>query len=173
MPELLGGASAQADLHTNVALGAFLLGGAVGGVLFGMLSDRIGRKKTLSLTILVYSLFTCLSAFSRTWWQMALFRFLVALGVGGEWAVASALVAEVFPRRARAWSQSIFHASSVLGTYLAVAAGALLVAYPRWALPLPGGGGAAEIPGWRLGFLVGALPALLIIWIRTSLHEPE
>src|SRR5438094_3305624 len=106
MPELLGGAAQQADFHTHVALGAFLLGGAAGGVLFGTLSDRIGRKKTLSLTILVYSLFTCLSAFSRTWWQMALFRFLVALGVGGEWAVASTLVAEVFPTRARAWSQS-------------------------------------------------------------------
>src|SRR5262249_19522669 len=124
MPELLGGASAQnVDLHTNLALGAFLLGGAAGGVLFGTLSDRIGRQKTLSLTILVYAVFTCLSAFSRTWWQMALFRFLVALGVGGEWAVASTFVAEVFPMRARAWSQSIFHASSVLGTFLAIAAG--------------------------------------------------
>jgi MFS family permease len=61
----------------------------------------------------------------------------------------------------------------VLGTYLAVAAGALLVAYPRWVLSLPGGSRAWEVPGWRLGFLVGALPALLIIWVRTSLHEPE
>jgi MFS family permease len=173
MPELLGEASAQADLHTNVALGAFLLGGAAGGVLFGMLSDRIGRKKTLSLTILVYSVFTCLSAFSRTWWQMALFRFLVALGVGGEWAVASTLVAEVFPTRARAWSQSIFHASSVFGTFLAIAAGTFLVANPRLRFSLTLFGQDVELTGWRLAFLLGVLPALLILWVRASLREPE
>src|SRR5215471_20750967 len=132
MPSLLPAGTGEGTkaYYNNIALGAFLLGGALGGVLFGMLSDRIGRKKTLTYTILMYSLFTCLSAFAATWWQLAGYRFLVALGVGGEWAVASALVAEVFPRRARAWSQSIFHASSVLGTYLATAAGAFVLANP-------------------------------------------
>lgn len=159
------------SLYNNVAFGAFLLGGATGGIIFGMLSDRIGRKRTLSLTILFYSLFTCVSALSQQWWHLAGLRFLVAMGVGGEWAVASSMVAEVFPKKARAHVGSIFHASSVFGTYLAVAAGfyiignANIVAYSE----------SIGMPSlvWRLGFALGALPALLILWIRVSLREPE
>ncbi len=147
------------DYYNNVALAAFLLGGALGGVLFGMLSDRIGRTKTMIITILVYSGFTCVTALAQTWWQMAALRFLVAMGVGGEWAVASAMVAEVFPQRARARSSSIFHGSSVFGTFLAVAAGYWIVSNPAF--------------GWRWGFLVGALPALLTLWIRWKLREPD
>jgi MFS family permease len=90
---------------------------------------------------------------------MAILRFLVAMGVGGEWAVASAMVAEVFPPRARAWSGAIFHGSSVFGTFLAVAAGIWIVANPRL--------------GWRWGFVVGAIPALLTLWIRWGLREPD
>ncbi len=164
---------ARTAFYNNITFAAFLVGGALGGVLFGALADRIGRTRTMAWTILVYSLFTCLSSFSQTWWQLALFRFLVALGVGGEWAVASAFVAEVFPRRARAWSQSIFHASSVLGTYLAVAAGAWVVNNPRLSLSLGFLGLDVHLSGWRLGFLLGALPALLIIWVRLGLREPE
>lgn len=160
-------------LYTNITFAAFLFGGALGGVVFGVLSDRLGRKRTLTYTILVYSLFTCLSAFASQWWEMAGYRFLVALGVGGEWAVASALVAEVFPQRARAWSQSIFHASSVLGTFLAVAAGAFVVANPQLTTTLSLMGHEFSLTGWRIGFLLGIVPALLIIWIRVSLREPE
>jgi MFS family permease len=172
MPSLLpaGTDEGAKAFYNNIALGTFLIGGALGGVLFGMLSDRIGRKKTLTYTILMYSLFTCLSAFSATWWQLAGYRFLVAIGVGGEWAVASAFVAEVFPQRARAHSQAIFHASSVLGTYLAVAAGTLIVA-KTWTISLFGH--EVALTGWRMGFLLGVLPALLIIWVRVSLREPE
>jgi MFS family permease len=161
LPSLLppGTSDATSKLFNNIALGAFLAGGALGGVVFGALGDRIGRARTMVITILVYSLFTCLTAFAQTWWQMAALRFLVALGVGGEWAVASAMVAEVFPPKARAWSGAIFHGSSVLGTYLAVAAGALIVNDPRL--------------GWRVGFAVGALPAFLTLWIRWQLREPE
>jgi MFS family permease len=175
MPSLLPSGAAAGDVafFTNVTFGAFLVGGALGGVFFGVLSDRIGRRKAMTYTILMYSLFTCFSAFSQAWWQMAVFRFLVAIGVGGEWAVASALVAEVFPRRARAWSQSIFHASSVLGTYLAVAAGFFVIANPNLGVSLPGSDGTWSVTGWRLGFLLGVAPALLIVWIRLSLREPE
>jgi MFS family permease len=159
MPELLPSGASKGDIpfYRDVTLAMFLVGGAAGGVLFGLLSDRIGRTRTMVLTILVYSLFTCLSAFAQIWWHMAVFRFLVALGTGGEWAVASAFVAEVFPTRARAWSLAIFHASSVLGALLAVAAGAFIV----------------PLLGWRWGFALGALPAVMTIWIRRSLREPD
>jgi MFS family permease len=147
------------DFYKYLALGAFLAGGALGGVVFGAIADRIGRARTMVITILMYSLFTCLTAFVQEWWQVVALRLLVALGVGGEWAVASAMVAEVFPPKARAWSGAIFHGSSVLGTYLAVAAGNFIVAGdPEW--------------GWRIAFLIGALPALLTLWIRWQLREP-
>lgn len=161
MPSLLppGTDANTKDFYNKIALGAFLLGGALGGVAFGILSDKIGRTKVMVYTILMYSLFTCVTAFAQTWWQMAALRFLVAMGVGGEWAVASAMIAEVFPKRARAWSLGIFHASSVLGTYLAIAAGAFIV--------------GNEKLGWRWGFGIGVVPALLTLWIRWRLREPE
>jgi len=161
----------QQALYNNIALGAFLIGGALGGIGFGALSDRIGRKKTMSLTILFYSFFTCLSAFSQDWWQLAGFRFLVALGVGGEWAVASTLVAETFPPKARARVGSIFHASSVLGTYLAILAGAFIIgneSIQEYAQQV----GYPSLP-WRIGFALGVVPSFLIIWIRRSMKEPE
>lgn len=168
MPSLVGKNTdpGKIDLYNQIALGAFLVGGALGGVLFGSLSDRIGRKKTMTLTIIVYSLFTCVSAFSQEWWHLAGFRLLVAMGVGGEWAVASALVAEEVPKRARARMLGIFHASSVLGTYLAVAAGVFVIGNPLFQSET-----YPTMP-WRIGFLLGVLPAFLIIWIRKSLHEP-
>ncbi len=154
--------------YNNVTFACFLLGGALGGVLFGMLADRIGRVRTMVFTIGMYSAFTCVSALSQSWWQMAIFRFLVAMGVGGEWAVASALVAEMFSTRARAWSLSIFHATSVLGTYLAVAAGAFIVADRNIADSIPFL--SSGVASWRIGFALGALPALLIVAIRLSLQ---
>lgn len=161
MPALLGVNPDDPSVSSwnDMGFGSFLLGGAFGGVLFGMLSDKIGRSKTMILTILFYSLFTCVTAFAQTAWQMVLLRFFVAMGVGGEWAVASAMVAEVMPQRSRAVMSSIFHASSVFGTLLAAAAGAFIVTLGESA--------------WRWGFAIGALPALLTLWIRWSLHEPE
>src|SRR5262245_9531210 len=159
MPELLPTGASRGDIpfYRDITFAMFLIGGAAGGVLFGLLSDRIGRTRTMVLTILVYSLFTCLSSLAQSWWHMAVFRFLVALGTGGEWAVASAFVAEVFPTRARAWSLAIFHASSFFGVVLAVLAGAFVV----------------PVFGWRWGFAVGVLPALLTLWIRSGLREPD
>ncbi|AGA25554.1 MFS transporter [Singulisphaera acidiphila] len=155
--ELVGEHSASVSRHGDVAFALFLVGGAVGGLGFAMLGDRIGRVRVMSLTILVYSLFSALTFFARSVWEVDALRFLVALGTGGEWAVAAALVAETFPPRARAFASGIFHASSVLGAALASLTGWLVV-----------GPGA-----WRWGFLVGLAPALLIVWIRASLKEPE
>ncbi|HWB09315.1 MAG TPA: MFS transporter [Pirellulales bacterium] len=152
-------AVAKTEFFVQLTYAAFLVGGAAGGIVFGMVSDRVGRTRTMIFTILFYSLFTCLSAFAQTWWQLAVMRFLVGLGVGGEWAVAAAFVAEIFPQGARARSLGIFHASSVLGTYLAIAAGVWIVRNPSL--------------GWRWAFAVGAAPALLTLWIRWALREPE
>ncbi|MFP6899877.1 MAG: MFS transporter, partial [Opitutales bacterium] len=171
MPDLLGVTpdSESVRIWNDRAFGFFLLGGAFGGVVFGMVSDRIGRSKTLIMTILFYSLFTCLSAFSQEPWHMVALRFLVAMGVGGEWAVASAMVAEVMPKRSRPVMSSIFHASSVFGTLLAIATIALLIGNHELNALLAEQG----IDGWRMGFAIGVLPALLTLWIRWKLREPE
>lgn len=165
MPQLLGVASADDPLvarWNNYALASFLLGGAFGGILFGMLSDKIGRSKTMIITILFYSVFTCITAFANAPWQMVLLRFLVAMGVGGEWAVASAMVAEVMPKRSRPVMSSIFHASSVFGTLMAVAVGYFIISARPWGDDT-----------WRLGFLIGIVPALLVVVIRWKMKEPE
>ena len=143
------------QLLGDVFLGIFLAGGMVGGVVFGMLGDRWGRKPTMIATILMYSIFSGLTYFATDLWQVGALRFLVSMGIGGEWAVAAALVAEVFPARARAQAAGIFHASSTLGTWLA--------------------GLVALVVGthWRYAYLIGVLPALLILWVRASLKEPE
>ena len=171
MPDLLG---VQPDdksvgAWNNIAFGFFLLGGAVGGVFFGVVSDRIGRSKTMIYTILFYSLFTCLSAFAQDPWQMVLLRFLVAMGVGGEWAVASAMVAEVMPTRSRPVMSSIFHASSVFGTLLAAATIAMLIGNQELNEQLVADGWDP----WRIGFAIGVFPALLTVWIRLKLREPD
>jgi MFS family permease len=135
-------------------LGIFLAGGTVGGLLFGSLADRWGRRPTMIVTILIYSLFSGLTFFAHELWEVAVLRFLVAAGVGGEWAVAAALVAEVFPPHARAQASGVFHATSVLGTWLAALAGLVVASQ------------------WRYAYLIGVLPALLIVWIRSSVQEP-
>jgi MFS family permease len=162
LPALLRGTGLEEhkEFFVNLGLAAFLLGGAAGGLGFGMMADRWGRRRTMAVTILIYSAFTGLTALAQNWWQLTLLRFLVGLGVGGEWAVAAAVVAEVFPPRARPAASGIFHASSVLGTYLAVLAGLFVVA-------------ADKETGWRWGFLLGVGPALLILWVRVSMREPE
>jgi MFS family permease len=114
------------------------------------------------VTILFYSLFTCVTAFATAPWQMVALRFLVAMGVGGEWAVASAMVAEVMPLRSRPVMSSIFHGSSVLGTILAAGAGSFIV-----------GNESLGEDAWRWAFAIGALPALLTLWIRWKLREPD
>lgn len=172
MKEMFGSLMPDASTEARgamgkVGLGAFLVGGAVGGVYFGALSDRIGRARTMVITILVYSVFTGMTAFAQSAWQVVVLRFFVAMGVGGEWAVASAMVAEVFPAFARVRSLGIFHATSTLGSYLAIAVGLFVVGNPALK--------TEAIPdlNWRLAFAVGVLPAVLTIWIRMKLKEPE
>src|SRR6476661_468930 len=97
------------------ATSIFLIGWASGGLAFGVLGDRIGRAKTMLLTILIYSLCTGLSALSRGFWDFAFYRFITGLGVGGEFAVGVALVAEVMPHRARPHALGLLQALSAIG----------------------------------------------------------
>jgi len=171
----------QAELYNNVALVSFLLGGTLGGVVFGMMSDKIGRKKTMAYSILFYSFFTWMTAFSQAWWHLALLRFFVSIGVGGQWAVASAFVAETFPSKARPHVASIFHGFGSLGTLLAAAVGALMLgnaavetwcktsSLMTWSHSLFD---PVTLP-WRLCFTIGLLPSILVFFIFAWLKEPE
>lgn len=136
-------------------LGVFLIGGTFGGLLFSSLADRWGRNPVMALTILFYSIFSGVTAFAGEIWQVGVLRFLVAMGVGGEWAVGAALVAEVFPKEARERAGGIFHATSVLGGWFAAATGLWVGAQ------------------WRNAYLLGILPALLVLWVRLSIREPD
>jgi len=106
--------------------GAFLVGWALGGAFFGRLGDRIGRSRALSLTILTYALCTGLCAAAQTWWQLMLFRFLAALGIGGEWAVGASLLAETWPAQWRPWLSAVLQSAVNLGILFAAAFVALL-----------------------------------------------
>ena len=150
--------------YGGYATAIFMVGWALGGLGFGILGDRIGRAKTMILTILVYSIFTGLSAISQWFWDFALYRFLTGLGVGGEFAVGVALVAEVFPDRARPNALGWLQASSALGNMTAA-----LVAMLFGVLEKMGTG----LIAWRAMFIIGTLPALLAILIRSRLKEPE
>ncbi len=142
--------------YGGIIFSIFLVGWAVGGVLFGVLADRIGRTKTLVFTILIYAAFTGMAALSQTWWQLAIFRFLTALGIGGEWAAGAALVAEVWPEDKRARAAGLLQS--------AWAAGFLIAAVVTWLM---------RNSGWRPIFLVGVVPAIVALFVRLWVKEPE
>src|SRR5438067_5695465 len=143
----------RADKHGTWATSIFLIGWATGGIIFGVLGDRIGRARTMLLTILVYSLFTGLSALSTGVWDFALYRFLTGLGVGGEFAVGVSLVAEVMPDRARPFALGMLQALSAVGNITAAVISIVLAYSAR-----------ANLIGesWRFMFVVGAVPAFLV-----------
>src|SRR5204863_841905 len=133
-----------------------LVGWALGGTFFGRIGDLLGRSRTLCLTILCYAIFTGLSFWAQTWWQLLIFRFLSALGVGGEWAVGASLLSETWPRKWRPWIAAVLQSGVNIGVLAAVLANLVLAAAPP-----------------RYIFLVGILPALLVLWIRRAVPEPE
>ncbi len=169
MKELLAGSGRDPNAWGAIATSIFLVGWASGGLAFGVLGDRIGRARTMLLTILLYSLCTGLSAFSSSFWDFAIYRFLTGLGVGGEFAVGVALVAEVMPDRARPFALALLQALSAVGNVAAAVIGILLFNPDRRAFELFG----VHLTSWRLMFLVGIIPALLALVIRRRLKEPE
>jgi len=148
------------QLTTAVAgqLGALtLLSAAVGGVVFGVLADRIGRKRALMAAVIIYSVFTAACGLVQNVAQLALCRVLLGFGMGGEWATGVALVSETFPAKHRGKALAFVQSSWAIGYGLAAAVN--LVVMPIW--------------GWRGVFLVGVLPALFTLWIRRKVEEPE
>ena len=161
------------NFYGPLATSIFMIGWATGGLIFGVLGDRVGRAKVMLWTILIYSICTGLSAFSVGFWDFAFYRFLTGLGVGGEFAVGVSLVAEVMPNRARPFALGLLQALSAVGN---VSAALMNIALGQ--VESAGGFenlsvGEHPVKAWRILFLIGTVPALLAIFIRRNLKEPE
>src|SRR5499427_4300614 len=132
-----------------------LLASGIGGVFFGFFADRIGRKRALMLSILTYSICSFASGLSTSVAMLAAFRFVLGLGMGGEWNTGAALVAETWPTELRARALAIVQSSFAVGYAIAA-----LVA-----------GVVLHFSSWRMVFFVGILPALVALWIQSSVPE--
>src|ERR1700688_3935559 len=133
-----------------------LVASAIGGLLFGIVADRIGRTRSLMASILLYSLASAACAFSHSITQLAVFRFVLGLGMGGEWTAAAALIAETWRPEHRGKALGLMQSAYAIGE--AIAALVVRLVLPNF--------------GWRAVFLVGVLPALLVFWIQSSVPEP-
>ncbi|HEX3797399.1 MAG TPA: MFS transporter [Verrucomicrobiae bacterium] len=167
MRELLGPGTADVVIKNwgAWATAIMMVGWATGGILFGMMSDRAGRVKTMVATLLAYTVFSGLTGFARTGEEFLIYRFLGGLGIGGMFGAATTLLAESVPSRVRPMALGVMQALSALGNI----SGSLLSGVIR--------PGQADFyhgyAGWRFIFFVGALPALLALFIPWLLHEPE
>jgi predicted MFS family arabinose efflux permease len=164
---LQGDPAALASIKTLIgyATTSMILGWATGGIIFGMMSDKIGRVKTMVVTLLVYSGFTGLSGIAHSWVDFTLYRFLAGIGIGGMFGAATTLVAESVPGAFRAMALGSLQALSALGNII----GSLL------SLVIPPGSQSffSSYSGWRVLFFVGIVPALLIVPIMFVLKEPD
>lgn len=137
---------------------AFLLGAALGGVVFGWLGDKIGRVRAMAWSILCYSVFTGLIYFATDPWHLAFFRFIAALGMGGEWSLGVALVMEVWPERHRPLMAGVIGAAANVGFALIAVIGMFF---------------KVTIDSWRWVALIGAAPAALTFVLRLFVPESE
>ena len=149
---------------TGLLTSLLLLGWALGGILFGRIADRIGRTRTLMLTMLIYSLGTALCALAPNVWSLAAFRFIASLGIGGEWAAGAAMVAEAVPEKRRIEAGALLYTSAPLGLALAT-----LVNYQIAGVWMPD----SPETSWRYVFLSGLIPAGVALLVRVFLKEPE
>lgn len=168
LKELLSGdPAALASIKTRIgyATTSMILGWATGGIIFGMMSDRMGRVKTMVATLLIYSGFTGLSGLATSWVDFTVYRFLVGLGVGGMFGAATTLVAESVPSQFRAVALGSLQALSAMGNII----GSVV---SLW-IPPGAQGYLGNYAGWRVLFFVGILPALMIVPTIFVLKEPE
>ena len=150
------------DLGLSLATGGqlaslTLAASALGGLVFGVVADKLGRTRALSLSILFYSVFTFACGLAQNVWQLAIFRFLLGLGMGGEWASGATLVSETWPEKHRGKALGLMQSCWAIGYGAAAVVVALIL--PTY--------------GWRAVFFVGIIPALFTLWIRRNLEEPE
>ena len=158
-------ALAAINRYAGYATTAMILGWATGGIIFGMMSDKVGRVKTMVVTLLVYSGFTGLSGISVGWTDFMVYRFFVGVGVGGMFGAATALVAESVSPQFRPTALGILQALSAVGNII----GSLIsLKIAPEAVNFIGG-----YAGWRVLFFVGVLPALLVVPILFVLKEPQ
>ncbi len=170
----------QAGRWFAIIIATFLVGAATGGVVFGWLGDRIGRVRAMSLSVLVYALFTGFCGLAQTVEQLAILRFIASLGMGGEWALGVALVMEVWPNRSRAFMAGLIGAAANVGYLLVGLVGLVIDALLKNEIPawLTGIGLSSDIvtmltahKGWRLMMMLGTTPALLTFLIRLFVPE--
>src|SRR3984893_19559880 len=147
----------QLPVYAGTVIALTLLGWGVGGMIGGVLADYLGRKRTMMLAILAYSLVTGLSAFAWDWMSFALLRFLVGVAIGSEWVAGSSIVSELWPDRRRGRGVALMQCGLGLGFFLA----SLVWAYV----------GGMGPHAWRYMFLLGVLPALLTLWVRRTIPE--
>lgn len=156
----------DANEYGGYATAIFVAGWATGGLIFGAVGDRIGRARTLTITILMYSVFTGLSALSTGWIDFALYRFITGLGVGGVFGLAVALIADALPDKARPHALGTLQALSAIGN---IAAGLI----GMWAGNLVANKTISPQWSWKFMFLVGAVPAFICVFFQMRLKEPE
>src|SRR5438093_4849407 len=162
----LGSPQAKAAaLHwTGVLTSLLLVGWAVGGIVFGRVADRIGRRRTLLLTMVLYSIGTAACALAPNLLWLALFRVVASLGIGGEWAAGAAMVAEVVPEHRRVEAGALLYTSSPLGLFLAT--------FVTWQIQGVHMSASPET-AWRWVFLTGLIPAAFAFFVRLFVREPE
>ena len=163
---------AKADSFGDIVTALMVVGWSVGGFFFGVYGDRLGRVKTLSIAILVYSVFTGLSGLSVGLTDFCIYRFLMGCGIGGAFATAATLIAETMPTHARATALGLFQALSAVGN-IAGSFIARFIVSPDVKTNLFGLLGQHDVSGWRILFMIGVLPAILVVVIMRSVKEPE
>jgi MFS family permease len=169
IPSLLGDTSGDPQnvtFWTGALTSVLLIGWGVGGIIFGKLTDRFGRTRTLMFTMMTYALATAACAMAPNIWVLAIFRFIASLGVGGEWAAGAALVAESVPESKRVKAGAILYTASPFGLFLATFVTDLFTRQ------LSGIASNTDM-SWRLVFLTGLIPAVIAILIRLKVKEPE
>jgi len=162
----------KADSFGDIVTALMVVGWSVGGFIFGIYGDRLGRVKTLSIAIAVYSVFTGLSGFSMGLWDFCIYRFLMGCGIGGAFATAATLIAETMPAHARATALGLFQALSAIGNISGSFIARFIVSASAsydisWLLS------DQTITGWRILFMIGVLPAILVVFIMRSIREPD
>jgi len=148
---------AEIPRYAGYVLATTVFGWATGGVIGGIIADYIGRKRTMMLAILAYSLTTGLSAIAWNWQSFAILRFLVGVGIGSEWATGASIVSELWPDHARGKGGGLLQSGAGIGSFLASGVWLLI--------------GGLGPNAWRWMYLVGVLPALLVLWIWRSMPE--